>query len=669
MADFIYDINTKNLSFLFVSNQLKKKGVKNNKFMLKLYDKSLVGVDPRSDNLTAEQKIRIYNEICRNKWYYIREVVLIPDTGSDGIPYKLNLGNLAQSFAVSKNLNFISLLPRQQGKTIGCVIEHTWIMLFATKGCQAIYLNKQYPDAIENGRRFKAIKELLPRFLQTIIKHKHDKDNVNEKFISRLKNQLLIKSSATSAAQADKLGRGLTSAIIYKDELAFMNKVDIIYDACVPAWRTAAENAKRNGVPYGMHFTTTPNNIDTETGKWAHKFISECTPFRYEFYDMTESEIKRFMKKNGKKPFVHIQYSWQEIGRTQDWYDEMCSQMSSELKKKRELDLVWTNSIDNGLFSTEDMEIVNSYAKDSVFVLRVDVDIEVKGKVINRIPYFIDFYELPDLKQRYILSCDVAGGTNQDSSVINIIHPSDFRIVGDIASSKIDINLFGSLIDKLMTSYFINSLLVVERNSYGKAILDRLIKNPQLEPRIYKKKSVKEASVTKEYSKKIEKKRFEYTYGVHTDRYSRPLMFSMLTAIVRDEPDVFVSKKIINELGTLVEIKGKPQASPGCHDDSVMSYLVFRYAVSDGDFFKQYGILNHRVFNIENIEEVRAKTLRATVSINHIESRFLNGGTKNNDGIVTSASRDFDSGAYYGKEEDFTPTEDRLQNTFKKWNS
>ena len=219
----IYDIHTTNLSFLRVSQQLKRHGVKNNKFMLTLYDESLVGVDPRSPDLTTEQKMRIYKEICLNKWYYLREVVRLPVTGTDGIPYELNLGNCAQSYAYWKNLNFITILPRQQGKTIGVVTDDTWTILFGSKNCQIIYLNKQYPDAVENGRRFKNIRALLPKWLLEIISDKNDKDNQDEKYMAKLRNQILIKPSANSDEQADKLGRGLTASCIHYDEFASLD--------------------------------------------------------------------------------------------------------------------------------------------------------------------------------------------------------------------------------------------------------------------------------------------------------------------------------------------------------------------------------------------------------------------------------------------------------------
>ena len=114
----IYDIHTKNISFLKVCKLLRSYNVKNNKCMLELYDENLIGVDARSRDLTAEQKIAIYRECCRNYWYFIREVVKIPADGAE-IPYELNLGNYTLSYLKLKNQNFILILPRQHRKNYG----------------------------------------------------------------------------------------------------------------------------------------------------------------------------------------------------------------------------------------------------------------------------------------------------------------------------------------------------------------------------------------------------------------------------------------------------------------------------------------------------------------------------------------------------------------------
>ena len=99
----IYDISTRNRSFLKTSVDLRKRNVKNNKFMLALHNESLIGVDPHSKNLTNKQKLEIFEECTINIWYYLREVVRIPVDGQiDGIPYKLNLGNMSLTYIKTK---------------------------------------------------------------------------------------------------------------------------------------------------------------------------------------------------------------------------------------------------------------------------------------------------------------------------------------------------------------------------------------------------------------------------------------------------------------------------------------------------------------------------------------------------------------------------------------
>ena len=114
----IYDIHTKNRSFLKVCKYLREKGVKNNKFMLTLYDTDLVAVDPFDPHLSKEMQFKIYREICRNVWYFIREVVKIPADGAD-IPYELNLGNATLTYLKELNKNFIEIMPRQHRQNNG----------------------------------------------------------------------------------------------------------------------------------------------------------------------------------------------------------------------------------------------------------------------------------------------------------------------------------------------------------------------------------------------------------------------------------------------------------------------------------------------------------------------------------------------------------------------
>ena len=225
----MYDLNTKNLSFLRMSKALRNHGVKNNKFMLWLYDDSLSGVDPYSPDLTFDEKARIYAEICKNFWYYLREVCMIPSQGSaECVHFKLNLGNLAMSYCNINNINSITMLPRQQGKTIAEVSFSNWVHMFATYHTTETYLHKAQDGATDNLKQFKAIKEALPAWLQELVCSKNDKDNLEEKYFYTRKNQIRALASASTDEAADKMGRGSSTPLVYMDEFAFMARNKII---------------------------------------------------------------------------------------------------------------------------------------------------------------------------------------------------------------------------------------------------------------------------------------------------------------------------------------------------------------------------------------------------------------------------------------------------------
>ena len=77
--NIFYDWETSNVSFLQVAADLKKLGIKNNMFFLRLYDKGLQGIDPHGPiaAMTPELIQRIMAECIRNPWYYLREVCSI----------------------------------------------------------------------------------------------------------------------------------------------------------------------------------------------------------------------------------------------------------------------------------------------------------------------------------------------------------------------------------------------------------------------------------------------------------------------------------------------------------------------------------------------------------------------------------------------------------------
>jgi hypothetical protein len=110
--------NTKNESFVQMHFLLKAKGIENNDFFLRVYNKHLRKIDPYDADLTEEEQEAIFLECATNKYYFIREVFRLPENGTSleiggGIPFQLHRSNLAQLWASDLNLSTYCIAPRQ----------------------------------------------------------------------------------------------------------------------------------------------------------------------------------------------------------------------------------------------------------------------------------------------------------------------------------------------------------------------------------------------------------------------------------------------------------------------------------------------------------------------------------------------------------------------------
>lgn len=373
---------------------------------------------------------------------------------------------------------------------------------------------------------------------------------------------------------------GLTTSNIIFDEFAFLKYNDRVYKACQPAFKRASENAKKHGSPYGMVIITTPANLDTESGQFCFEMLQNAAKWSVDLFDLTSEELDNYIELNSKNNFVWVQYSYKELGRDDEWLKQQIREMNGDTATiKREILLEWPRSMDSSVLSEDQLDKIHSFIKQPATRL-----------FINSYP--ICFYETIDVNLNYIVSCDVSGGLSRDNSVINIIHPEDFRIVGDFVNNKIDTDSFRKLIYELLTFYFRNALLVIERNSYGLNIIQTLMKDPKIEPRMYREEKEHLGEKKQSNGFVVKQKTKTIAYGVDTNTATRKQMFDLLPEIVDTEYDKFISPNLYSDLASLEKKKnGKIEHSASGHDDSLMAYLIFRYAVFHGKCFRdKFGI-------------------------------------------------------------------------------
>jgi hypothetical protein len=586
-GDYYIQTQTRNTSFVKMYKYLKKIGVRNNKFFLKLYDPDLMDVNPHSSRLTEIQKKKIIAEVTRNPWYYLREVCLIPAPGA-AIRFELHRGNLAALWSLFNNFNFFLLLPRQKGKTMSVAAGLTWIYHFGTTNTQMLFSNKAVSDAVNNLKRFKDITLLLPEYIQSGILDFTDTNNVESIVGAKRNNSIVTKGSANSTETADKMGRGMSVPILWYDEFAFLKHSETIYSAAAPAQSKVAEVARANGKPYCKVITTTPNNIDSDEGSYAHGMIQNACAFLEQMYDWTHSEVEKFIEDNSMNDFLYIKFTWQQLGLTEEWYRKECRNLNNNtLIIRREIDLVWTKSTDNSVLNEDTMEIIDSHLisepiSTREFSIRKRTASDENGA--NFTKFLLRIYRPMDPKKPYLTTVDTAGGTGRDNSVVMFIDPDDLKPVAILKSNKINVPHFAELLCELAEA-FPNCFFIPERNSYGLALIDILLR--KIPKRVFYDYKIPE----KDKASKNPKSK-NIVYGVNTDTGTRDAMVDLFLKTAEERPEALAFGELFDEVKTLIyNKKGKMEHDNNCHDDVVMSYLfglyVVEYSTTIWKFVKQ----------------------------------------------------------------------------------
>lgn len=455
-----YHMSTTNKSFLEIHQFLKDSGIENNRFMLTLLDPDLARIDPYDPTLSAMMKTKVLKECLYNPWYFFREVVRIPDSGqATGVKFQLSRGNLALLFCLMMNLNTFLEQPRQTGKTISSLCWYLYLFNFGTANAEMSFLNKKLDDSKLNLQRIREIRDLLPSYLKMDQAFAPDgskvrgKNNVETLQHPVNNNRIRTVASARNKVAAASLMRGRTTPIIYIDEYGFIQYNTIIYTNMVPAFNTAANNAKRNGTPYGMLVTTTPGMLTTDEGVEAFNMKESATPFSERWYDLTKEQIFDIINSNNNSNFVYIKYTYQQLGKSEQWFRDLCINMRKDWDSiRREVLLEWSASSENSPFRAEDLDTING-------LLRTPINTVL---LLNK--YELKIYEKINMKYPPLVGVDVSGGYQRDSSAITVVDSYSTRVTAELNSNFISTPELALVIFNIVSKWMPNAVVNIERN-------------------------------------------------------------------------------------------------------------------------------------------------------------------------------------------------------------
>lgn len=455
-----YHMSTTNKSFLEMHKYLEDSGIQNNKFMLALLDPDLASIDPYDPNLSRQMKTKVLRECLYNPWYFFREIVRIPDSGqASGVKFELSRGNLALLFCLMMNLNSFLELPRQCGKTISSLCWYLYLFNFGTANAEMSFLNKKLDDSKLNLQRLREIRDLLPSYLKmdqafapdgSRVKGKNNVETLQHPVNS---NKVRTVPSARNKVAAASLMRGRTTPIIYIDEYGFIPYNSIIYTNMVPAFNTASQNAKRNGSPYGMLITTTPGMLTTDEGVEAFTLKESATPFSERWYDLTKEQIYDIVGSNTNSNFVYIKYTYPQLGKSEEWFRNICILMRKDWDGiRREVLLEWSNSTENSPFRAEDLDTIKGLLRQPINTVLL----------LNK--YELKIYEKMNLKYPSLIGVDVSGGYQRDSSAITVVDSFSTRVTAELNSNFISTPELARIIYEIVSKWLPNAVVNIERN-------------------------------------------------------------------------------------------------------------------------------------------------------------------------------------------------------------
>lgn len=637
--------NTTNLSFLKMTYILKEFGIKNNNFFLELYDEKLFDIDPFREDLDLKTQIRIHNEISKNPWYFLREIARIPVAGEKR-RIELTRGTLAISWSVINNISAIVVLPRQCYKTYTVAALYLWFFYW---GCtNTDFMLFSYSDAILQGnlQRIKELRDNLPSYLN-LYKAGRDKDNSREMRYqtNNFYNHIRIKAPPQSPDEAVKAGRGFSTPIMWYDEVNFITNIDKIYGSSTFAYKTIAEIAKKNNAFHHRLMTSSVGFLDREEGMWGFNFINSSADYTEKMFDYPIETVKEMISKNSTNNFLHIEFMYYDLGKSDNYLEEMKKDSIDETTFNREVLNKWLRT-----------EGIHPLGKVVVDLLLDNIVEPSEVLVINDV-YFLKLYksiEEIDFNKQYVMGVDCGGNLLQDFSVITIVDPNNFETIGVLRSNSYSTNRFAKAIVNIMKDIFTNSILVMERNNMGIAIIDYITENNfLLAGRVYYDENDKP--------------------GFATTKQSRYLLLNViLKTVVTYDYKLLHDSHIINEIASLVIKNGRIDHPDKGHDDTLLSYLFTRWFLMYAKNKNKY--IDPNIIGIESAgrytDDISFDNAEKNKLYKKIYEESQNMGSSNNflnqDGTI---NRNMNNNFDFGGGESVSDTMERIRENLFSYNN
>jgi len=400
----------------------------------------------------------------------------------------------------------VILKARQLGISTITAAYVAWMMMFHREK-NVLVIATKFSTAANLVKKVKAIIKNLPPWLRI---SEVDIDN-RTSFI--LSNGSQIKASSTSG----DAGRSEALSLLVVDEAAHVEGLDELWMGLYPTLSTGGRCIA----------LSTPNGV----GNWFHKIYSEA--------------------ENKSNDFFPTKLPWNvHPDRDSEWFERETRNMSRrEIAQELECNF---NMSGETVFAAEDLEMYYDMVQDPKYRTGFDRNLWI--------------WEERKQENTYLVSADVARGDGKDFSVCHVIKLETMEIVAEY-QGKVTPDVFSRVLFDVGQEYG-NALLVVENNSVGFAVLDKL--KDMSYPNLYH--SIKS---THEFVEEYQADTMSNAVaGFSTTSKTRPLIVAKMEEFIRNNLIKIYSSRLMSEMKTFVWNNGRAQAMRSYNDDLIMACAV-----------------------------------------------------------------------------------------------
>ena len=194
--------------------------------------------------------------------------------------------------------------------------------------------------------------------------------------------------------------------------------------------------------------------MSTDEGKEAYATKESATKFNEGWYDKTYDQLMTLINANTKSDFVYIKFTYQQLGCTEEWFQEVCKLLKNSWPDiRREILLEWATGVENSPFREEDLDAISKLIRQPISV------VDLLGK------YPFETYVQTDTRTYPpIIGVDVSAGYKQDSSTITVVDSRTTMVLGCMNCNYISTLDLAKCIEFIVKNWMPNSVVNVERN-------------------------------------------------------------------------------------------------------------------------------------------------------------------------------------------------------------